>query len=338
MGRARELAELATAYDAVNSLGFRNRIINGDMRIFQRGAAATADSQYSIDRWMFVKSNDATESASQNSDAPTGFVSSLRNTVSVGDPSIGSSQYSGFEQNIEGFNVADLGFGTANARSVTLSFWVRSSVTGQYTGSIRNSDATKICPFNYTVNSANTWEQKTVTVAGDTTGTWNTTNGRGITVALYAALGSALTGGTAGVWGAAPNYGSGTPVNGIATSGNIFAITGVQLEAGSVATPFERRPYGTELALCQRYYELCLTQWVGSGAASSSFGGTQVFAVQKRTAPTIVQVANNVNYTQAGVTASTSQYLPDSSATLVYRASNATFSQFSERFSASAEL
>ena len=232
----------------------KNRIINGAMVIFQRGTAATTDLSYSVDRWRLVKSNDASESVSQNTDAPTGFSYSLRNTIATGDATIGSTQYSGFEQAIEGYNVADLGWGTANAKTVTLSFWVRSSVTGTYTGNLRNSNDTRINPFNFTINVANTWEQKTITITGDTGGTWQTTTSTGIIFAVYAALGSSYTGGTSGTWGTTPAFGCGSPVNGIASNGNIFAISGVQLEAGSSATSFEWRPYGMELQLCQRYY------------------------------------------------------------------------------------
>jgi hypothetical protein len=256
MSNARELAELAGSYGTGGFVGMKNRIINGAMAIFQRGTAATADGVYSVDRFKLVKGNDATESASQNADAPTGFKYSLRNTVATGDASIGASQYSGFEHVIEGYNIADFAWGTASAASVTLSFWVRSSVTGQYTGGVRNNGSTRICPFNFTVDAANTWEYKTITIAGCPDGTWESTNGVGMIVAIYAAMGSTLAGGTAGVWNSTSKFGSGTPVNGIASNGNIFAITGVQLEKGSTATSFDYRPYGTELALCQRYYQV----------------------------------------------------------------------------------
>lgn len=293
---------VSIAQGGSNNVTMRNRIINGGMMIFQRGTAATADSVYSVDRWRFVKGNDATESTSQNTDAPSGFSYSLRNTISVGDASLASNQYSGFEQLIEGYNIADLAWGTANAKPVTLSFWVRSSVTGVYTGNLRNSDSTRINPFNFTVNSANTWEQKSITVSGDTGGTWQTTSSTGIIVAIYIALGSGYSGGTAGVWSSSPNFGCGSPVNGIASNGNIFAITGVQLEAGTTATAFEQRLYGTELALCQRYYEKSYDQAVVPGSANrvfvlgpysqgssttSELGNGMSFKVEKRAAPSI---------------------------------------------------
>lgn len=324
---------------ASTGIGFRNRIINGDMRIDQRNAGESVkanDGAFAVDRFRFSMTQASKGTGRQTTIAPAGFSNSLLFTSTAATSLAAGDEFAVLHP-LEGYNLADLAWGSASAQAVTLSFWVRSSLTGTFGGSIQNSAANRSYPFSYSISAANTWEQKTVTIPGDTSGTWLTTNGLG--ARLRFGLGVGTTGsGTAGAWASA-NLSSATGATSVVgANGATFYITGVQLEAGSVATPFERRPYGTELALCQRYYELCLTQWVGSGAASSSFGGTQVFAVQKRTAPTIVQVANNVNYTQAGVTASTSQYLPDSSATLVYRTSNATFSQFSERFLASAEL
>jgi hypothetical protein len=280
----------------------KNRIINGAMVIFQRGVAATTNQSYSVDRWKLNKENDATESVSQNTDAPTGFSYSLRNTISTGDATIGATQFSGLEQLIEGYNIADLGWGTANAKTVTLSFWVRSSVTGTYTGNLRNDGATRINPFNFTISVANTWEQKTITITGDTGGTWLTTNGTGIILTVYAALGSGYTGGTAGTWGTAPAYGCGSPVNGIASNGNIFAITGVQLEQNTSATPFERRLYNQELANCQRYY----WKWVATSAGTYFYTGvsssaTDIYGpvklpVTMRTSPTLTTSGTASDY------------------------------------------
>lgn len=273
---------------------FKNKIINGNMAIFQRGTAATSNQTYSVDRWRFDKGNDATESVSQSTDAPVGFNYSLRNTISVGDASIGAAQFSGLQQAIEGFNIADLGWGTANAKTVTLSFWIRSSVTGQYTGNVRNSNDTRINPFNITISSANTWEYKTVTITGDTGGTWNSTNGIGMQVTIYAALGSNFIGGTANTWGASPNFGCGTPVNGIASNGNIFAITGVQLEVGTQATAFSTAggSYGAELALCQRYYWQC-TDSIGQSTSVNNITRTPVsMPVPMRAAPTLTSGAS----------------------------------------------
>jgi hypothetical protein len=275
------------AQSGSNNVTFRNKIINGAMVINQRNTAVSTSDTYTVDRWQFVKSNDATESAAQNTDAPAGFTYSLRDTISVGDASIAATQFSGFKQPIEGYNIADFGFGTANAQSVTVSFWVRSSVTGQYTGNIANSGYTRMCPFNFTINTANTWEQKTNTFPGDTTGTWNTTTGIGINLQIYSALGSTYVSGTANTWGSSgSNFGCGSPVNGIASNGNIFAIAGVQLEAGTTASPFEYRQYGTELNLCQRYYQR-QSGFLAIAGSSTSTGTSINFGTEMRASPSL---------------------------------------------------
>ena len=156
-------------------------------------------------------------------------------------------------QFIEGLNVADLAWGTASAATVTLSFWVRSSLTGTFGGAFSNSASNRSYPFTYTINSANTWEQKTITVAGDTSGTWLTTSGIGIKVWFGLGVGSTYSG-TAGSWSGNTYLSATGATSVVGTNGATFYITGVQLEAGSAATPFENRSYGTELSLCQRYY------------------------------------------------------------------------------------
>lgn len=296
------------------------------MVINQRNTAVSTSDTYTVDRWQFVKTNGATESAAQNTDAPAGFTYSLRNTISVGDGSITTTEFSGFKQPIEGYNVADLGFGTANAQNVTVSFWVRSSVTGQYTGNISNSNYTRMCPFNFTINTANTWELKTNTFPGDTTGTWNTTNGIGINLQIYSALGPSYTTGTANTWGSSgTNFGCGSPVNGIASNGNIFAIAGVQLEAGTTASPFEYRQYGTELALCQRYFDVLLAANTdynigGTRDATTTFQTTLYSAVPMRTTPTLgvpsgygrlVCYDTSFSLTVASISAMSLSYAPD---------------------------
>jgi hypothetical protein len=158
----------------------RNRIINGDMRVDQRATAVTTNATYSVDRWQLQKSNDATESVAQNTDAPTGFSNSLRNTISVGDASIGAAQFSGVQQRIEGYNISDLGFGTASAKTITVSFWVKATQAGTYSVVLNNGGTSRICWKSFTINSSDTWEYKTLTFTGDTSGTWLTTNGSGI--------------------------------------------------------------------------------------------------------------------------------------------------------------
>jgi hypothetical protein len=292
-----------------NSMGFRNRILNGSMVIDQRnaGAAVTVSTTnvYSLDRWAASESSDATFTIQQDSSAPTGFTNSAKITVTVADASVAASQYNSFQQKIEGFNCADLAWGTASAATVTLSFWVRSSLTGTFGGALTNSAYNRSYPFTYAISAANTWEQKTVTIAGDTSGTWLTTNGIGITV--YFDLGSGTDNtGTANAWVGAGNVGSDSTVQLVNTLNATFYITGVQLEAGSVASPFERRDYGRELMMCQRYFETSFplgTAPANAASTATTYNGTQLSSaalyvsvslkVSKRATPTTVIYSSN---------------------------------------------
>jgi len=239
----------------VGSLGFRNRIINGDMVINQRafsGVVPDSSSTYTLDRWELLETGSMAFSAQQSTTAPAGFTNSiLITTTTAASPA--STSRSQFQQYIEGFNIADLAWGTATASPVTLSFWVRSSLTGQFGGSLSNSANSRSYPFAYTISAANTFEYKTITVPGDTTGTWLTNNGRGIAVHFDLGMGSSLLG-TAGAWAASDFRGATGDVKLSETSGATFFLTGVQLEKGPTATNFDVLPYTTELALCQRYY------------------------------------------------------------------------------------
>jgi hypothetical protein len=237
-------------------LGFRNRIINGAMMIDQRNAGASitpsVSGTYALDRWRCGLSAASKFSVQQSSIAPSGFTKSTLIT-STSAYTVGALEQFQYSQNIEGYNIADLGWGTASAATVTLSFWVRSSLTGTFGLAIRNSDSTRIyCP-TYTINAANTWEQKSVTIAGDTTGTWATDNTGGLILYFNLGMGSSYQG-TANVWQTGTYYGPTGATNLVSTNGATFYITGVQLEKGSTATSFDYRPYGTELNLCQRYF------------------------------------------------------------------------------------
>lgn len=242
---------------AASPYTMKNRIINGEFRIDQRnaGASITAnDGTHAVDRFKFSMTQSSKGTGQQSTTAPTGFVNSLLFTSSSAYSVVASDQFA-IVQNIEGLNVADLGWGTANAQTVTLSFWVRSSLTGTFGGALQNSAANRSYPFTYTISAANTFEYKTITIAGDTSGTWLTTNGVGIRVFIGLGMGSTFSG-TAGAW-AASNFQSATGATSVVgTNGATFYITGVQLEQNTSATPFERRMYGTELANCQRYYQL----------------------------------------------------------------------------------
>ena len=247
---------------SVNSSGFighRNRIINGAMVIDQRnvGASIAANSIYSVDRWLGISDTSNKWTVQQNAGSvtpPAGFTNYLGCTSSSAYTPI-STDYFGPNQRIEGYNIADLNWGSAAASSITLSFWVRSSLTGSFGGSIQNSSQNRSYAFPYTILSANTWEYKTVTIAGDTSGTWLTTNGIGFVVHFSLGAGSSRVG-TASTWTGTSNVFAPTgSVNVVSTNGATFYITGVQLERGSTASSFEYRPYGTELTLCERYYE-----------------------------------------------------------------------------------
>jgi hypothetical protein len=282
-----------TAYGATG-IGFRNRIINGDMRIDQRNAGASVTietgSTFGVDRWQSNEITDGAMTVQQSSAAPTGFSYSQLFTTTTADASLANDQFVVTQHKIEGLNVADFGWGTASAQTVTLSFWVRSSLTGTFGGVFQNDAQNRTYPFTYAISAANTWEQKTVTVTGDTTGTWLTTNNVGIRLIFDLGSGPNLRG-TSGAWAANGVFGVTGTVSPISTSGATWQITGVQLEAGSVASQFERRDYGRELMMCQRYY--CLFN-ASAGAAYSSAGAGALarsafyFPVTMRAAPTVV--------------------------------------------------
>jgi hypothetical protein len=254
MTKARDLSQVPNA-----SLGFKNRIINGDMTISQRNGSSAVTindtAVYTVDRWFGEDVTDGAFTVQQVADAPAGFSFSSRITITTADTSLAAGQYAVFVQRIEGFNTADLAFGTADASPITLSFRVKSSLTGTFGGVVSNGAENYSYPFTYTISSANTWETKSITITGATAGTWvGATNGRGLVLAFSLGSGSTYTG-TAGAWVAADDRGGAIgQTNIISTNGATWQVTGVQLEKGSTATSFDYRPYGTELALCQRYF------------------------------------------------------------------------------------
>ena len=273
---------------------WRNRIINGAMVIDQRNAGASvtpSSGNYLIDRFQVQLTQSSKFTAQQNAGSvtpPVGF-SKYRGFTSSSAYSVGSGDLFDFNQRIEGNNIADLNWGTASAATVTLSFWVRSSLTGTFGGALGNDGGSRSYPYTYTINAANTWEYKTIVIAGDQSGTWLTTNGIGIQVIWSLGAGSTYSG-TAGSWAGA-NYVSATGATSVVgTSGATLYITGVQLEKGSTATSFDFRPYGTELALCQRYYqEHGYNGLVGQGQNTDRNSGSYVvFPVSMRTTPTTI--------------------------------------------------
>jgi len=301
-------ADLMTTSDGVSSsglYGFKNRIINGAMVIDQRNAGAsvtqTTGDVFPVDRFVLGGSVTSKFTAQQyTTTSLPGFTNFLGCTSSAAT-SLGSGDYYFVAQYIEGLNCADLNWGTSNASAVTLSFYVQSSLTGTFGGALRNSAGNRSYPFSYTISSANTWERKTITIAGDTSGTWLATNGIGIRVGFSLGVGSTYSG-TAGAWSGSNLLSATGATSVVGTNGATFYITGVQLEKGSTATSFDYRPYGTELALCQRYYEMSFNQGTApaDGISSGNDGVTGAcysasncrvntkFSVTKRSTPTIV--------------------------------------------------
>jgi len=273
---------------AATGFGFKNRIINGAMVIDQRNAGAsltitTLNGQYTLDRWN-VNTNQASKvSVQQSTTVPAGFKNSSLIT-SLSAFSSGAGDYFGFVQYVEGFNSADFDWGTANAQTVTLSFKVRASITGTYSVAIGNSAGARSYVATFTVDSANTYETKTITIAGDTSGTWLTDAGRGLRMWFDLGSGSSFNQASANAWTASNTLRTSGSVSLVGTNGATFYITGVQLEKGSTATSFDYRPYGTELALCQRYFYKTFSQSVAAPSAS------------KLGAMFVYQVANNAAF------------------------------------------
>jgi hypothetical protein len=275
--------------NAANTFGFKNRIINGAMTLSQRNgtSAATIDggASYTLDRYLCQDNTDGAYTVTQSSVAPAGFTNSLLVTITGTDTSLTTTQFGRIVQRIEGFNTADLGWGTANAKTVTLSFWVRSSVTGTFSGTLLNNDSNRIYAFTYTINAANTWEYKTITIAGDTTGTWTTNNTTGIELNLSIGAGPDRTV-AAGAWGTSLAYAATGQTNLFATGSATFYITGVQLEVGTQATSFDFRSFGQELTLCQRYFQQ-VNSTMGQTIATNITTGVLNFKTTMRTQPTI---------------------------------------------------
>lgn len=281
----------------------KNRIINGDMVIDQRaaGASATAgnNTYVTCDRWATFSVASSKYTVQQNAGSvtpPAGFTNYLGATSSAAT-SLGTGDYYFISQRIEGYNVADLGWGTANAKTVTLSFWARSSLTGTFGGSINSNSYTRAYPFTYTISSANTWTQVSVTIPGDTTGTWLTSNNIGLIVIFNLGCGSTVSG-TAGAWTGTANIFAPTGATSVVgTNGATFYFTGVQLEQGSSATSFEWLPYNMELFNCYRYYY----KYPGSPNihgmlyATSKYIGHVWFPAVMRTTPTIADLTGNYN-------------------------------------------
>jgi len=300
-GESITFADSSVQNTAATGFGFKNRLINSAMVIDQRNAGASVStssgtSTYAVDRckvWYTQTSKFTVQQNAGSVTPPNGFINYVGATSSSAY-SVGASDRFMIGQAIEGFNVADLGWGAAGASTVTISFWVRSSLTGTFGGAIGNDAGDRSYAFTYTISSANTWEYKTITIAGDTTGSWAKDNNGGIFLYLSIGAGSSVST-TAGSWQSGFYVSATGATSVVGTNGATFYITGVQLEKGSTATSFDYRPYGTELALCYRYYykQKAAAQFdtFGAGLCDSTTAAQAItpFPVLMRVSPTALE-------------------------------------------------
>lgn len=296
-----------TPQDAFSLIGAgrRNLVINGDMRIDQRNSGASVSAAagvYPVDRFEIENiTGGGTATTQRSTTVPTGqgFTNSLLVTVTGTDTSLASTDFYTVRHITEGQNISHLNFGSSSALPVTISFWVRSSIPGIYCFSLTNGGNSRGYPVEYTISLANTWEKKVITIPGDVSGTWGTDNGRGIQCRFCMGTGTSRQG-TANSWNAGEIHGTSNQTNLFAINGSTFYLTGVQLEQGKVATPFEYRSYGQELALCQRYF-LKSNNAEGtvyeSGGNTGNVGLGMAFPVEMRTTPSVTfgSSTNNVH-------------------------------------------
>ena len=338
-----------------------NLIINGDMAIHQRTGTITSTG-YLVDRWKINEDSDGAMTASQVVDAPAGFKFSTKIDITTADTSLASGQNLFLVQYLEGYNMSHLQWGTANAKTVTLSFWVKSTKTGTYSVVITNDSTNRTNAQDYTISSANTWEKKSLTYTGDTStdASWATNHTIGMRIRFGLAAGSSLTTSTLGSWIGSDKVASTNCVNGLDSTSNDFYFTGVQLEVGDVATDFEHRLYGDELLRCKRYFNMHSN--LGTNTALSDgfcWSANEVdfmytFPVEMRTTPSIyqepgadyfkIQGANQASYVDGNWTLqyasrfATSHYAGSDSSRTAGTAMHITFNNSAARLGYSAEF
>jgi hypothetical protein len=312
MSRARDLADLGGSANAGGLTG-RNMVINGAFPIFQRGTSATTvngNDIFAADRFKGWANGGGTFTVEQSTDVPNNefeFSAKLTNTAT--DGSVAAGDFYAYATDIEGYNVSQLAYGNSDAKAVTLSFWVKSSLAGTYCIALYSTTANRSHIKEYTISSANTWEKKTITISsGDTTGSWNRTNGNGLRI--YWDFGSGSTyQASADTWLASQDFSTTNQAAWIGSASATFYITGIQLEVGQAATPFEHRSYGEELALCQRYYYesggTATNDWGQKGyqLANNYVANTLSHPVAMRASPTLTKAGTFVTSAIAQPTA-----------------------------------
>ena len=303
MSKARGLADLGNVYDD-GALSNRNLIVNSAMQVAQRGTSftgITTSNTKTLDRFQAENGTSATYTVEQVADAPSGFTWSLKSTVTTADTSLSSSDFMQIKYSVEGYDFTASGFGTSDAKHLTISFYVKCSKAGTFSTLFTNSAQDRHCAVQFSIDAADTWQRVYATIPPCTDGTWLNTNGAGLEIRIgYSKYGStyeaANTSDVVGKWRSAP-FTDAFPVNSINLAETVnatFQITGVQLEVGDTATPFEHRSYGDELARCQRYFERwtfhSLFDWYVTSTAGHAhdvdcpYNGS--FAVAKRAIPT----------------------------------------------------
>ena len=312
LGNKTSLDEINDAYDA-GALSNRNLIINGAMQVAQRGTSASSISgtgYFTVDRWHTSESGTGSElrtTQSQSADAPDGFGSSCKIQVTTPISTV-TDGYWRLINKLEGLNLQSLNHGSINAKSVTASFWVKSSIASTYSVMMYKPDTGRNIGSTYTINSANTWEYKTITMPGDTVGAIDNSTGEGMYLSFNLFAGTSFVGEDNTSWA---SYGSSRLANGhnanavVTTNGATFQITGVQLEVGDTATPFEHRSYGDELAKCQRYYYKHIdgdTSQVGLGDhwSTNQINVGFSFPVTMRATPTLIQSGGSGHFESYG--------------------------------------
>ena len=299
-------AGITTAYvTSINDLNFptagalsnRNLVINGDHRVHQRGTSVSltdGTATFLTDRFQAYESTGGSLNMANVAEGPDNFVNSTKITVTSADTSLSTGQQTWIRHRVEGNNIAHLNWGSSAAQTVTLSFYVRSSVTGSFSVSLQNSAGNRVYPVLYTISAANTWERKTITIPGETSGTWYTDNRTGITIYWSFGMASNLQG-TPGQWNSSSARTATGETQLIATNGATWQITGVQLEVGSKTTPFEHRSYSDELSRCQRYYEVHGVQLDTAQNGSGTGYGTWYFKQTKRDTPGTASDAGGIS-------------------------------------------